>query len=77
MDRLGNLQLLSAPENLEKGTIPFGSWITSRSDAEKERHMISQKLDLWTAAQLSEFVQDRERLIRQRLSERAMRQVAE
>lgn len=77
VDRLGNLQLLPAPENLEKGSMSFRSWITSRSDAYKERHMISQKPDLWTAAQLPEFVQDRDRLIRKRLSERAMRQVAE
>lgn len=73
VDRLGNLQLLPGPENLEKGALSFGSWITGRSDAYRERHMISQKPDLWTAAQLPEFVHDRERLIRQRLSARTMK----
>ncbi|WP_026759098.1 hypothetical protein [Sediminimonas qiaohouensis] len=70
-DRLGNLQLLPGHENLEKGDIPFDAWITSRSDTYRERHMISYKPDLWTARQLPEFVADRERLIRERLTKLA------
>lgn len=72
VDRLGNLQLLPAQENIEKGSISFDAWITSRTDAYRERQMIDYKPDLWSAAQLPEFVQDRERLIRQRLSARAL-----
>lgn len=68
VDRLGNLQLLPAQENLEKGAIPFQSWITSRNDDFLERHMIDRKSDLWSELRLPEFVHDRERLIRQRLS---------
>ena len=67
VDRLGNLQLLSAQENLEKGPLPFESWITGRSDAYRERHLIEYTPDLWTAAMLPDFMCGRERLIRQRL----------
>ena len=67
VDQIGNLQLLPGQENLEKGDLPFESWITSRSDAYRERHLIEYTPDLWTAAKLPEFVQGRERLIRQRL----------
>lgn len=67
VDQIGNLQLLPGQENLEKGDLPFESWITGRSDAYRERHLIEYTPDLWTAAKLPEFVQGRERLIRQRL----------
>lgn len=72
VDRLGNLQLLPAQENLEKSAISFESWITGRSDAYRQRHLISHEPDLWRARHLPEFVQDRERLIRQRLSSKTM-----
>lgn len=67
VDRLGNLQLLPSHENLEKGDMPFDAWITSRTDTYRSRHMISHKPDLWMVTRLPEFVQDRERLIRDRL----------
>ncbi|WP_172978847.1 DUF262 domain-containing protein [Roseovarius sp. THAF8] len=67
VDLLGNLQLLSAQENIEKGDLPFESWITSRSDVYRDRHLIEHSPDLWTAAMLPDFVRGRERLIRQRL----------
>ncbi len=67
VDRLGNLQLLPSHENLEKADMPFAAWITSRTDSYRGKHMISQKPDLWTETSLPEFVQDRERLIRDRL----------
>jgi hypothetical protein len=77
VDRLANLQLLPAQENMEKGAISFDAWITGRSDAYRDRHLISYKPDLWTAAQLPEFVQDRARLIRQRLSSKVGRETVE
>ncbi|MEW2912297.1 DUF262 domain-containing protein [Leisingera sp. JC11] len=67
VDLLGNLQLLPAQENIEKGDLPFESWITGRSDAYRDRHLIEHAPDLWTASMLPEFVRGRERLVRQRL----------
>ena len=67
VDRLGNLQLLPSQENLEKGDLPFESWITGRSDSYRARHLIAYTPDLWTASMLPEFVRSREKLIRERL----------
>ena len=64
---LGNLQLLRADENAEKGAIPFRSWITGRDRDFLTRHMIPDRADLWDVTSLPEFVQEREKLIRQRL----------
>jgi hypothetical protein len=67
VNRLGNLQLLPSQENLEKSDLPFDSWITSRSDAYRARHLIEDAPDLWMVTMLPEFVRSRERLIRQKL----------
>lgn len=67
VDRLGNLQLLPGQENLEKGDLPFESWITGRSDSYRSRHLIPYTPELWTAAMLPEFLRSREKLIRERL----------
>lgn len=67
VDKLGNLQLLPSQENLEKGELPFESWITGRSAAYRTLHLVAYEPDLWTAAMLPEFVRSRERLIRERL----------
>lgn len=67
VDLIGNLQLLPAQENIEKGDLPFESWITGRSGAYQTKHMIEHKPDLWTAAMLPDFVRSRERMIRDRL----------
>ncbi|MGI3213067.1 DUF262 domain-containing protein [Roseovarius tibetensis] len=67
VDRLGNLQLLPSQENIEKGDLPFETWITGRSDTYRDRHMIAYTPDQWTASMLPEFVRGREKSIRQRL----------
>lgn len=67
VNRLGNLQLLPAQENLEKGDIPFEAWLTSRSVTYRDRHLIQDAPDLWTATMLPEFVRSREQLIKQKL----------
>ena len=67
VNRLGNLQLLPSQENLEKSDLPFDSWITSRSDDYRARHLIEDAPDLWMPTMLPEFVRSREQLIRQRL----------
>jgi len=66
-NRLGNLQLLPAAENIEKNDLPFDAWITSRSRDFMERHLIPNRLDLASAQALPEFVREREKAVRQRL----------
>jgi len=64
---LGNLQLLRGDENIEKGALPFRSWITGRRVDFHDQHMIPEHLDLCDVLQLPEFVREREKLIRKRL----------
>lgn len=65
-DRLGNLQLLLGPENLDKHDIPFASWITGRDHTYRSTHLIPERPDLWSALNLPEFIAEREKLIRKR-----------
>lgn len=67
VNSLGNLQLLRGDENIEKGALPFRSWITGRRVDFYDQHMIPERLDLCDVLQLPEFVREREKLIRQRL----------
>lgn len=67
VNSLGNLQLLRGDENIEKGSLPFRSWITGRHQSFYEEHMIPRQLDLCDVMQLPEFVREREKLIRYRL----------
>lgn len=67
VNKLGNLQLLLARENLEKNNIPFSQWIQTRDLDFLERHLIPDNPDLWDVSALPEFVAAREELIRQRL----------
>ncbi|GJD81762.1 GmrSD restriction endonuclease domain-containing protein [Methylobacterium gregans] len=67
VNRLGNLQLLLARENLEKSNMPFSQWLQTRDAAFRERHLIPNDPALWQVAALPEFVTAREELIRKRL----------
>jgi hypothetical protein len=69
VDRLGNLQLLPPSENMEKSDLSFDAWITSRDRRYLERHLIRDRPDLWRPAMLPKFVEERENLIRRRLSQ--------
>lgn len=69
VNRLGNLQLLRSDENIEKSDLPFRSWITGRRVDFHEQHMIPQRLDLCDVMALPEFVREREKLIRKRLTQ--------
>jgi len=69
INRLGNLQLLRAEENMEKGALPFRSWITGRRRDFYDHHMIPERLDKCDILHLPEFVKERENLIRKRLVE--------
>jgi hypothetical protein len=67
VNSLGNLQLLRGDENIEKGALPFRSWITGRRVDFYDQHMIPERLDLCDVLSLPEFVREREKLIRKRL----------
>ncbi|WP_050983389.1 GmrSD restriction endonuclease domain-containing protein [Methylorubrum extorquens] len=67
VNRLGNLQLLLARENLEKSNLPFGQWLQTRDSTFLERHLIPNKPALWQVSALPDFVAEREELIRRRL----------
>ena len=66
---LGNLQLLRADENIEKGAMSFRSWITGRRGDFHDLHMIPDRLDQCDVLSLPEFVREREKLIRKRILE--------
>lgn len=66
-NRFGNLQLLSASENLEKNAQPFSSWIRTRDSGFMARHSIPESEHLQTTLMMPKFVEERERLIRARL----------
>jgi hypothetical protein len=67
VNRVGNLQLLLARENLEKNNIPFSQWIQTRDPDFLESHLIPNDPALWDVTALPEFVVAREELIRKRL----------
>lgn len=67
VNKLGNLQLLLARENLEKNNTPFSHWIQTRDREFLERHLIPNDPSLWDVDALPEFVSAREELIRRRL----------
>jgi hypothetical protein len=69
VNSLGNLQLLRSDENIEKGAIPFRSWITGRRVDFHGQHMIPERLELCDILWLPEFVREREKLIRKRILE--------
>lgn len=66
-NRLGNLELLSAPENLEKNGQQFGTWIRTRDAGFISRHSIPDDEALHTVMMLPRFIAAREKLIRRRL----------
>lgn len=63
VNRLGNLQLLPAGENLEKSDLSFDHWITSRDRMYRARHFIPEDAATWRVTMLPEFVAAREKLI--------------
>jgi hypothetical protein len=67
VDRIGNLQLLTAQENLEKLNKPFEDWLSTRHDSARARHLIPTDHGLYSFDRFEEFVTAREDLIRHRL----------
>ena len=66
-DKIGNLELLLPHENQEKSDQPFEKWITTRDTSFKQRHLIPNNPDLWKFENFEGFIDERERLIVERL----------
>lgn len=66
-DRLGNLCLLMASENIGKQDMPIDDWLTTRDAGFLKRHLIPDDKSLWTFDRFPEFLEEREELIRARL----------
>ena len=66
-DRLGNLCLLLAKENLGKQDMPIDEWLASREAGFLKRHLIPDDKTLWTFDRFPDFLKAREELIRGRL----------
>jgi hypothetical protein len=66
-DQVSNLTLLSAQENLEKSSQPFEDWIQTRELGFLQRHLIPEDKRLWRIQAFPEFLQERSRLILERL----------
>lgn len=71
-NRIGNLELLTPQENLEKSDQDFGQWITSRDIGFRTKHLIPLDSDLYTFTRFEEFVVEREKLIRERLQQKLL-----
>ena len=67
-DRLGNLELLSGQENIEKSNKDFAAWVGTRSHDFKRRHLIPTEETLLSLEHFEQFIAAREALIRERLA---------
>ena len=66
-DRLGNLCLLLAHENIGKQDMPADEWLKSREPGFLKRHLIPGDQALWRFDRFPDFLEAREELVRQRL----------
>lgn len=62
-NRIGNLCLLKATENMEKQDLPVEEWLETRDQGFLKRHLIPEDRSLWTLDQFPQFLEARERLI--------------
>lgn len=66
-NKLGNLCLITASENMAKQDIDPGSWLESRDPSFLTKHLIPEDRSLWSLDQFPAFLKAREDLIRHRL----------
>ncbi len=66
-NQIGNLELLTQQENLEKLNKPFDKWIKTRDPSFKKRHLIPDDPELWKFKNFEHFIEERESLIEKRL----------
>jgi hypothetical protein len=65
-NRVGNLCLLKATENMGKQDMPVEEWLETRDPSFLKRHLIPEDRALWTLDQFPMFLEARERLISER-----------
>jgi uncharacterized protein with ParB-like and HNH nuclease domain len=61
-ERLGNLCLLLATENIGKQDMPVDEWLESRGPGFLQRHLIPEDKSLWTFERFPDFLKAREEL---------------
>jgi len=66
-NRIGNLELLTQQENLEKLDRPFEEWISTRDSSFMKRHLIPEEPELWKLENFKQFIAKREGLIEERI----------
>ena len=66
-NKLGNLCLITASENMGKQDIDPDSWLESRDPSFFKKHLIPEDRSLWSIDQFPAFLKAREGLIRDRL----------
>ncbi|MCW2312228.1 DUF262 domain-containing protein [Rhodoferax antarcticus] len=65
-NRIGNLCLLKATENMGKQDMPVEEWLETRAQGFLKRHLIPEDRSLWALDQFPQFLEAREKLIRDR-----------
>jgi uncharacterized protein with ParB-like and HNH nuclease domain len=65
-NRIGNLCLLKATENMGKKDSPVEVWLGTRDPSFLKRHLIPEDSSLWAVDQFPMFLEARERLISER-----------
>ena len=66
-DRIGNLSLLLAHENIGKQDMPIEQWLATREPGFLKRHLIPEDKSLWAFDQFPMFLDEREKLIKERI----------
>ena len=66
-DRLGNLCLLLARENIGKQDKSLEDWLLTREPEFLRRHLIPEDKTLWKFENFPKFLEEREKLIKKRL----------
>ncbi len=69
MNSIGNLQLLMANENQEKQDKPFHEWIQTRDSSFLKNHLIPKNNNLWRIEKFLEFINERERMLKEKYTE--------
>lgn len=67
VNRLGNLCLMLAHENMSKQDMPLEEWLQTRDSDFLKRHLIPEDASLWKLENFSDFINAREALIKERL----------
>jgi hypothetical protein len=67
--KVANLQLLTSEDNLDKVDSEFQDWLTGLTDEYRERHLIPEDESLYTVDNFPSFVERREELIKEHITQ--------